>query len=157
MAADPLRGRERKEKMDQSGVVVAIKGKMAVVEVKRVSACGDKCSSCGGGCDTPVSRIEVANGKNATVGDLVTLNVSDKVMLQSTFLMYTLPLIGLIFGIVLASWLTPYWGLSSDLALLGTGLFFMGATYYVVAKWVKKGSHKEMITMKAVMKPLGRL
>lgn len=143
--------------MDQSGLVVAVKGKMAVVEVKRVSACGDKCSSCGGGCDTPVSRLEVSNEKNATVGDLVTLNVSDKVMLQSTFLMYTLPLIGLILGILVASWLTPYWGINSDMALLGTGLVFMAITYYFVAKWVKKGGHKEMITMKAVMKPLGRM
>lgn len=143
--------------MDQSGVVVAIKGKMAVVEVKRVSACGDKCSSCGGSCDTPVSRLEVANERNATVGDLVTLNVSDKVMLQSTFMMYTLPLIGLVVGILAASWLMPFWGLNSDLALLATGLIFMGLTYYGVAKAVKKGGHKEMITMKAVMKPLGRL
>lgn len=143
--------------MDQSGVVVAIKGRMAVVEVKRASACGDKCSSCGGSCDTPVNRVEVENGRNATVGDLVTLSVSDKVMLKSTFLMYTLPLIGLVMGIMIASWLTPYWGLNSDLTLLVTGLLFMGLSYYGVAKWAKKGEHEEMITMKAVMKPLGRL
>lgn len=139
--------------MDQSGLVVAVKGKVAVVEVKRVSACGDKCSSCGGSCDTPVNRLEVKNDKNAIVGDLVTLNVSDSVMLKSTFLMYTLPLIALVFGIVVATLL----GVHSDLAVLSTGLILMMMTYYVVARRVKNGPHVEMITMKDVMKPLGRI
>lgn len=86
--------------MNKTGYVVSTSGQKAYIDVRRTSACGDKCSSCGGGCDVPSLRVEAENSVGAKSGDFVELGMSTKAVLKSAFIVYVIPLIMLVVGIV---------------------------------------------------------
>lgn len=85
--------------MDQIGYVVEVKDNYAIVDVRRTSACGDKCSSCGGGCSIPAMRVNIKNTIGAKVGDFVEVEMETKSLMKSAFIAYIIPLIMLIAGI----------------------------------------------------------
>ncbi|MGO1369997.1 MAG: SoxR reducing system RseC family protein [Senegalia sp. (in: firmicutes)] len=85
--------------MDQVGYVVETKDDYAVVDVRRTSACGDKCGSCGGGCSVPAMRVNIKNTIGAKVGNFVEIEMETKSLMKSAFIAYVIPLIMLIVGI----------------------------------------------------------
>lgn len=79
--------------MDQIGQVVELQGKMAVVRVRRTSACGENCGSCNGECTPTSTNLKAINGLNAKVGDMVKVEMSQGAFLTLAFVGYILPIL----------------------------------------------------------------
>ena len=79
--------------MDQIGQVVELQGKSAVVRVRRTSACGENCASCGGGCTPTSTTLKAVNGLNAKVGDMVKVEMSSGAFVLLAFIGYILPIL----------------------------------------------------------------
>ena len=121
--------------MEQFGEVIALGQGTALVRVRRHSACRD-CGRCGMGIigGEPVDpEIEVENPIGAEVGQVVKIRMDTRQLLAASFLMYFLPIVGLILGIVLGQWAAPSLGLEAgrpaELAGLGVGLALMALTF----------------------------
>jgi len=79
--------------MEQIGEVVELRGRQALVRIKRVSACGENCASCEGGCKPTSSVITAVNGISAKVGDTVKLQMNSLAFMTLAFIGYILPII----------------------------------------------------------------
>lgn len=98
--------------IETEGVVVVTTPGSAWVETNRRSACGHCESS--GACGTSLlantfgnkpTRVEVANGLGARVGDRVVLGLPEGGFLLGSLLLYLLPLAGLLVGALLGQFL----------------------------------------------------
>ena len=126
--------------MEQYGEVIAVMEGTARVRVRRHSACRD-CGRCGMGIigGEPVDpEIEVRNPIGAQVGQVVKITMDTRKLLSASFLMYLLPILGLITGVALgqgaALRLNLAQGRGADLAGLALGLFIM-ALIFAFARW----------------------
>ena len=79
--------------MEQIGEVVELRGKKALVRIHRVSACGENCESCQGGCKPTSSLTEAVNDISAKVGDTVKIQMNSLSYMLLAFIGYILPLI----------------------------------------------------------------
>ena len=79
--------------MDQIGQVVELQGKSAIVRVRRTSACGENCASCGGGCTPTSTTLKAVNGLNAKIGDMVKVEMSSGAFVLLAFIGYILPIL----------------------------------------------------------------
>lgn len=123
--------------VEEFGNVVELKGKeVAVVLCEKSSFCKNCASmeSCQVGDDNRSKLVEALNMLGADVGDRVKLVVSSKTFLQSSFLLYIVPLIALVLGGVLGQWLGGVLkgGLDANLlsAILGTA--FLIGSFFVI-------------------------
>ena len=131
--------------MEKVGYVIFEENNKALIDVRRNTACGDKCSSCGSGCDAPNIRIEANNNIGAKAGEFVEIQMETKTVLGSAFLVYIIPLILLIFGIGLGINVGKYYEVANyELVGLGSGLGFLGISFIIlriVDKIVKNQSN----------------
>lgn len=79
--------------MEQIGEVVELREKKALVRIYRVSACGENCASCGGGCKPTSTVTEAINGIHAKVGDTVKIQMNSLTYMLLAFIGYILPII----------------------------------------------------------------
>ena len=79
--------------MEQIGEVVELRGKKALVRIHRVSACGENCASCEGGCKPTAAVTEAVNGISAKVGDTVKIQMNSLSYMLLAFIGYILPII----------------------------------------------------------------
>ena len=79
--------------MEQIGEVVELRGKKALVRIRRVSACGENCSECSGGCEPTATVVSATNGLSAKVGDTVKLQMNSGAFLLLAFIGYILPIL----------------------------------------------------------------
>lgn len=86
--------------MEQIGFVINTKDDMAKVIVNRVSACGGSCSSCGSSCNTSGVELEIKNTLGAKPGDYVELKANTSQILKTAFIIYLIPLLLMIAGII---------------------------------------------------------
>lgn len=126
--------------IEQQGIVVEAGEEFAWVETQRQSSCGS-CSA-KAGCGTALlnrslgakfSRIRVANAVNAKTGDCVVLGIPEQALLKGSFAVYLVPLLGLLFGAVLAHLLGGAVSVGwQDLwALVGGSAGFFAGLYWV--------------------------
>ena len=87
--------------MKQTGIIESVNGSVASVRIKRASACGGDCSSCGS-CDNAL-LVNAENLINAQVGDTVELEMPDKTIFEAIFIAYIFPIIALIVGYAIGS------------------------------------------------------
>lgn len=107
------------------------------VLLMKSSACGD-CSSCGG-CETKLVSMDLDNTIGGKVGDIIEVKMDEKQVLKGTAIMYVLPLLGLLLGVVLAHiYQIKYLGEVNDLMDFGVGLIFLLLTWIIVSKIDKK-------------------
>lgn len=94
--------------MENIGKVLEIKDNIAKVEVRRESACGGNCASCGG-CDVKAVCSDVNNDIGANVGDVVKVELATAKVMLAAMAVYIVPLlllilatayIGFIYGVV---------------------------------------------------------
>lgn len=128
--------------MEQIGYVNKIDGNTAQVVVRRVSLCGDKCTSCKGSCNVPGISVNIENVLGAKEGDFVEVRMKTKTVLKSAFLVYAIPLVMLIIGITAGISIFKNLGFSNyeSYGFL-TGLIFLGISYIVLRKidnYIKK-------------------
>lgn len=139
--------------MEKQGIVVDLQGNKAKVEIKRMTECGDKCTTCAGGCNTPSIVVEVENKLNARRGDYVILEAPEFSVMKSTFVLYTIPLIDFVIGVFIGLKLfSKFLPLDAELTGVLTGLVFLGASYVAIAFLRRKSD--EILKMQSVLKKL---
>jgi sigma-E factor negative regulatory protein RseC len=118
-----------------------------------MSECGDKCTTCAGGCDTPSIIVEVENRMHAERGDFVVLEAPESAVMKSSFLLYTIPLIDFVVGVVVGmKFLAGVLPVDPELTGILTGFVFLGLSYVAIA-FMKKQSG-EILRMQSVLKKL---
>ena len=96
--------------MEQIGIVKELRGNTALVSVNRVSACGENCAQCKGGC-TPSSAVTKAeNAAGASVGDTVKVEADTKKVILAAFVLYIVPLLCAMIVAVIVSCFTTKLG-----------------------------------------------
>ena len=111
--------------MRQTGKVIELKGKKAVVRFLRSDACGH-CNACFR-LGSNEADIDIDNVLGAKIGDVVGIEMHAKSVLKASLLLYGVPLVGLLVGAYLVS-------LQGDLyAALGGVLFAAGAFFILRA------------------------
>jgi sigma-E factor negative regulatory protein RseC len=123
--------------VEEYGNIVELKGKeIAVVLCEKSSFCKNCASmeSCQVGDDNRSKLVEALNMLGADVGDRVKLVVSTKTFLQSSFLLYIVPLIALVFGGALGQWLGGVLQGGPDANLLSAilGTAFLVGSFFVI-------------------------
>lgn len=79
--------------MNQKGTVIQIKQTKVLVAIPRMSACGEHCASCAGGCQGKGHNVWLENAVGASVGDKVLLSAPTSSVLLGSLFVYILPLI----------------------------------------------------------------
>ncbi|MBM4031327.1 MAG: SoxR reducing system RseC family protein [Planctomycetes bacterium] len=102
----------------EEGVVVAVSGRVARVRMRPGAECGRccACSALGG----PERELEAETGLAPPVGSRVVVEIEAGSPWLSSFLLFVLPLLGLIVGVAVG-WQWPPFGLGRDAAALALG------------------------------------
>ncbi|MBW1740609.1 MAG: SoxR reducing system RseC family protein [Deltaproteobacteria bacterium] len=129
------------EKLTKTGVVKAVQGHMALVVTRMEPECEsckarDACSVMGGG----GANIEVwvRNTARAQPGDAVTISIKGASLLKVSFLVYMVPILALIGGIILGHVLSMLIPVDKNVLV---GLFCLLALFGTFL-WLKKKSNK---------------
>jgi sigma-E factor negative regulatory protein RseC len=123
--------------IEEIGTVVELRGKTtAVVMCKKSSLC-ENCathSNCVIGEDDRTRLIEAQNSLAASIGDQVLIATTTKSFLQSSFLLYIVPLIALVIGAVTGKLVGENLDTGLDPNLLSAifGVFFMIGSFVIL-------------------------
>ena len=120
--------------MEEHGIVIEKKGRIAVIRAERTTSC-DSCAS-KKSCHSPGAAdneilIEADDPIGVKAGDHVVFTVSAGSVLKAGFLLYLLPIAffigGLVLGQTVLTGVLP--GYNADLVTGVTGLVFLGAAF----------------------------
>jgi len=123
--------------IEEIGSIVELKGKdVAVVLCQKSSFC-ENCAAegvCHVGDDNSSKLVEVHNHLGAGIGDRVKIATSTRTFLQSSFLLYIVPLICLVVGAVSGQYLAAYLdnGIDPDLLAALFGTAFMAGSFLTI-------------------------
>ncbi|HOC92783.1 MAG TPA: SoxR reducing system RseC family protein [bacterium] len=121
----------------EQGIVISTSSRKAVVRTVRNEACAgcggqSMCSAMGGG---KINFVEAVNKAGASKGDRVLLEISDAAFMTGSFLIFFVPIVGLVAGVFLGSHFGKIYGWDHNAAALifGLGVFavFMSAMVLV--------------------------
>ena len=127
------------EAAKQYGLVLKSDPNKATLLVSRMSACGGSCESCGAACaESKPEYIEVLNTQDLKPGDRVELLMDAKTVLKFISLVYGMPLIFLITGVIISLSL----GFSQVLSV-GLGFVMMIISYLIIKKIDSKFKNME--------------
>jgi sigma-E factor negative regulatory protein RseC len=140
--------------MVEKAKVIEIKDDLAKLEIRRVSACGESCASCKGGCAPTNIYVNAVNRLEAKVGEYVEIEMSTKIFLNTVVITYGLPLIMLIIGTFAGSTLADSLRLTinNDLAGVLLGFALMALSLILIARQDKK--YKKQGKIKFEMKKI---
>lgn len=124
--------------MEQIGEVVELRGRRALVRIRRTSSCGENCSSCSGGCTPTATVMEVTNGLYAKVGDTVKVQMSSGNFLFLAFIGYILPILICIGVYFLTMHLTDNVMISDAAALIA--LVVVLILFFIIDKLPRKST-----------------
>lgn len=121
------------QRVTKTGIVKAIRGSMAVAVTTREDACGhckarNSCEMLGGtGANAEVKALNTAD---AEVGDIVTIALRSSSLLKGAFVIYMVPILGIVGGIVLGFGLAHVFSLKEEpvvgfMAALGLAASFL--------------------------------
>ncbi len=123
--------------IEEVGSIVELKGKnVAVVLCQKSSFC-ENCAAegvCHVGDDNSSKLVEVHNHLAADIGDRVKIATSTRSFLQSSFLLYIVPLIFLVTGAVIGQFLAEFLdnGLDSNVLSAIMGSAFMAGSFVIL-------------------------
>lgn len=127
--------------MEQYGQVIEKKGKTASVDLQRHLACAS-CGKCGilSGSKRRQVTVEALNPINAEVGQRVLLESDDRQILFISFMLYLVPLAGLLGGIILWLRIAELIGLagSQELGAAVVGFAFMAMIFLLIRVWDRR-------------------
>lgn len=110
--------------MKQCGVVTLVNDKTAKVLIQRHSSCGS-CNACKMGQEDAKIEVEAINDAKAKVGEWVEVDMEGQNVLTAAFIVYVIPLIALVIGILSATTLLPTLGASENLELYSAIIGFV--------------------------------
>lgn len=136
--------------MEKIGLVKSLEGDIAIVEIRRASACGESCASCKAGCAPTAVYARVNNSLNASVGQYVKLKTESKKVIKAAFFAYMIPFFSMIIGIAIGSWTARYFDYEKQSELIGAGVGFvsLAVSYlylYFKDKKIKKQKDMEIV------------
>ena len=123
--------------IEEHGTVLQLKDKhIAVVMCQKSTLC-EHCASSGSclmGDDDHTRTIEAINQAGAAVGDHVKIATTTRSFLQSSFLLYIVPLIALVIGAIVGKFVGETWVQNVDPNLLSAifGVFFMAGSFVIL-------------------------
>lgn len=124
--------------MKECGVVLKVMDQKAVVNIKRRSACGH-CKACEmGRSDVKEMNVIAKNEIGAEVDDNVNIIMDTPDVLRAALIVYVIPLIALVAGVALGTFLAKKFNLEADLIGIITGLIFLVPSYLIVRRLDKK-------------------
>ncbi len=130
--------------MEQYGLVTEARGETATVTLQKHLAC-EKCGRCGilSGAGKRDAVIEASNPIRAEKGQRVLLETDDRRMLLVSFVLYMVPLAGLIAGIFSWTSLSDYLGFTAnqELYAVGSGFAVMAVIFLFIRSWDKKAKN----------------
>ncbi len=119
--------------MESIGTVVKTDGKNAVVCVNRVSACGENCAHCKGGCTPTKAYAEAENCENAQVGDTVKIETETADVIKASLVLYFVPLVLSIISACIAY----SFGTDAHFVVLASAFVFI-VPFFVLKKFEKR-------------------
>ncbi len=140
--------------MERVGTVTEEKGEMAVVRLRRHLSC-ENCGRCGGvlgGEDRREHFVEALNPIRARRGQNVLIEMDDRRALFIAFMLYLVPLAGLVGGIVLGLKIAADlgWAARKELFATGLGAAAMALIYGGISLWdrriKKSGRYRPVIS-----------
>lgn len=124
--------------MKECGLVLEVMDQKAVVNIKRKSACGS-CKACEmGKSDVKELNVIAKNEIGAKVNDNVNIIMATPDVLKAAIIVYLIPLIALIVGIGLGTFISRSLNYQSEWISIFTGLVFIAISYLYVRKQDKK-------------------
>ncbi len=128
--------------MERIGTIKEVKGDTAVVHLRRHLSC-ENCGRCGGVLGAEDGRdhyVEVANPIRAEEGQSVLIEIDDRRALFIAFILYLVPLAGLVAGIVLGYKLAVFlgWEYYRELAAAAAGFVLMALVYGGISLWDRR-------------------
>ena len=123
--------------IEENGTIIELKGKATAVVMCRKSSLCEHCATSGScmlGDDGHTRLIEVKNDLGANVGDHVRIATTTRSFLQSSFLLYIVPLIALVIGALVGKAVGEKLDLGLDPNLLSAifGVFFMSGSFVIL-------------------------
>ncbi len=140
--------------MKQYGVVIDVNEDRVTISVPRSSSCGENCGSCSGHCEISKMEIDIENTLYAQIGDRVEIESETKEILGAAFLVYILPIVALLIGVIITYGVMAKMNYeSNDLVSLAVGLVFMALTFAGTSFYQKRKGKKQeqMFKMLRVM------
>ncbi len=90
--------------MSERGKVIEVNGDEVLLELVRSSAC-ESCKACSKGHDSTTMNLKAFNKCGANVGDYVDVELPESIFLKAIFIMYGFPLLALVGGVGVATYL----------------------------------------------------
>jgi len=123
--------------IEEVGTVVELKGKLVAVVMCTKSSLCENCATngnCALGDDGNTRLIEVQNPLAAGVGEQVRIATTTKSFLQSSFLLYIVPLIALVIGAIVGNLVGENitTGLDPNLLSAILGVSFMSGSFVIL-------------------------
>lgn len=124
---------ERNDPLKEYGVVLKLESKNAVVGIKRNSACSS-CGACELGSNHSQMQLTLKNTVNAKPGDIVEIELPASQFLKASTILYLIPLMSLVLGIILGYYVGVYLVLNAELIGAVTGIVFTILAYMLIRK-----------------------
>lgn len=119
--------------MDRAGIVVDQMGEYSKVKLVRHTACGN-CGACQLGDEQKDIMLIAKNTVCAQKGDMVEVSMATNSVLSAAFIMYVIPLAGLLIGLLIGQMLFK----SSDILTAFIGIGVMAFTFFMIKLNEKK-------------------
>ena len=137
----------------QEGVVTKVDSSTAWVKCTKSAAC-ESCKAKGfcdtmGGSDDDV-EVEAINAAKAKVDDRVTISFETSSLLKVSFLVYMVPVLLLILGVVIGDKIAPIFNYDRSIFSMLVGLLFLLAAFFFVKTKGKELSKKDAYKPKII-------
>ena len=127
--------------MEQYGLVIENKGETAIVNLQRHLIC-ESCGRCGllSGSNKREITVEALNPIKAEEGQRVVLESDDRQVLFISFMLYLVPIGGLVAGILLWLGIAVFLGFegNQELVAAAAGFVLMAVVFYLIRIWDRR-------------------
>ncbi len=131
--------------------MITIDQNKAILSVPRSSSCGENCGSCSGHCEVSKMEIDVENSLHAEIGDRVEIESETKVILSAAFLVYIIPIITLLIGVMITNVVMAKMSYpNNDFISMVVGLVFMALTFFGINRHQKWKDKKQVQMFKMI-------
>lgn len=113
--------------MEQIGIVKEIENEKAVIFVRRGSSCGENCAHCSSSCEVPGVMIKLNNDIGAKKGDAVEISTKAKTIFKYTMMLYGIPMLFFIVGIIIGSFI-----FESEIRSIMIGLVGLFISFFIL-------------------------
>lgn len=136
--------------MEQIGFVRKTENEKMELEVRRGSAWGGGCKDCSSSCEEPAHIVVIPNNLGAKVGDFVQLQAEVSNLLKYTFILYMIPFIFLIGGIIIGNYIFRNSNTDSrEMLSFVSGLISVGISLIILKIMDKRAETKDDGTITA--------